>query len=64
MLIVLMMIVIWVVAVVGWILNVVKIVKTLNVKEETPKPVTPLFIARCIGVIAAPLGAILGYMKI
>lgn len=64
MLFVLMMIVIWVFAVVGWILNVIKIMKMLNAKEETPKPVTPLFIARCIGVIAAPLGAILGYMKI
>ena len=60
----LVMIVIWAVAVVGWILNVVKIVKTLKVKEETPKPVTPMFIARCIGVIAAPLGVILGYMKV
>jgi hypothetical protein len=57
------MIVIWVVAVVGWILNIVKIVKALNVKEEPAKPMTPLFIARCIGIVAAPLGVILGYMK-
>jgi len=63
MLFIIIIVTIWVVAVVGWILNIVKIVKSLKVKDETPKPVTPFFIARCIGVVAAPLGVILGYMK-
>ena len=40
--------------VVGWILNIMQIVQTVNV------PVTGLFIAKCFGVFVAPLGAVLG----
>lgn len=40
----------------GWIANIVKIVSTLG------DVLTGLFIARCIGVFVAPLGAILGYI--
>jgi hypothetical protein len=57
-----LLIVIWVVGVVGWILNIVKIIKALRSTGEKPVPVTPMFIARCIGVLAAPLGAVLGFM--
>lgn len=39
----------------GYVCNVIAIFDTLN------SPVTGLFIARCVGVLAAPLGAILGY---
>ena len=65
MLFILIVFAVWAVAVVGWILNIIKIVKALKAKGETltPAPATPLFIARCIGVIAAPLGAVLGYIK-
>ena len=38
----------------GWIANVCKIIAGDNT--------TVLFIARCIGVIAAPLGAVLGFV--
>lgn len=40
----------------GWVANIVKLFYTLN------DPITGMFIARCFGVFAAPLGAILGYM--
>jgi len=63
MLFIVIMIAIWIVALVGWILNIVKIVKGLKVKKENTKAVTPFFIDRCVGVIAAPLGEILGYMN-
>jgi hypothetical protein len=58
-----LLIVIWVVGLVGWILNIVKIVKALKANGEKSAPVTPMFIARCIGVLAVPLGAVLGFMS-
>lgn len=39
----------------GWIANVVKLIGALN------DPITGLFIARCVGVLMPPFGAILGY---
>ena len=41
---------------IGWVLNIVKIVQTgFDV-------ITGMFIARCIGVFVAPLGAVLGFL--
>ena len=40
---------------IGWIWNVVKIV------QSDFAVITGMFIARCIGVFVAPLGAVLGY---
>ena len=42
-------------AVGGWIANIVKLVGMLD------GPVTTFFIGRVVGVFAAPLGAVLGY---
>ena len=42
-------------ACIGWGLNVYKIFSTIG------DPVTGAFIARCIGVFVAPIGAILGW---
>lgn len=39
----------------GYVCNILSIIGTLG------DPITGLFIARCFGVVAAPLGAILGY---
>lgn len=39
----------------GWVWNIVKIVQTGF------EVITGMFIARCIGVFVAPLGAVLGY---
>lgn len=39
----------------GYVCNVIAIFHALN------DPITGLFVARCVGVLAAPLGAILGY---
>jgi prepilin-type N-terminal cleavage/methylation domain-containing protein len=41
---------------IGWVWNIVKIV------QSGFDVITGLFIARCIGVFVAPLGAILGYL--
>lgn len=43
-------------AFIGWVLNIVGIVQTVN------DPVTGVFILRCFGVVFAPLGAVLGYV--
>ena len=42
-------------AVGGWIANVVAIVGTVN------DPLGGMFILRCVGVFVAPLGSILGF---
>lgn len=59
----LMIIALWVVAIVGWILNIVKIVKLLKANEGKQTQITPMFVARCVGVLAAPLGSVLGYFR-
>lgn len=41
---------------IGWVINIVKIVGMLH------EPITAFFVARVVGVFAAPLGAVLGYM--
>jgi flagellar biogenesis protein FliO len=43
------------VAVAGWVLNIVKLVALLNGE------ITAMFVARLIGVFAFPLGAIIGH---
>ena len=40
----------------GWIWNIVKIV------QSGFDVITGMFIARCIGVFVAPLGAVLGFL--
>lgn len=47
---------IWLLIVVGWVMNIVKFVVELD------GGVTAMFIARIVGVIVAPLGAVLGYL--
>ena len=47
---------IWVALAVGWIMNIVEVVQTVS------DPVTGMFVLRCIGIIAAPLGGVLGYL--
>ena len=39
----------------GWVVNIIKII------ADVGDPITGLFVLRCFGIIAAPLGAILGY---
>jgi len=39
----------------GWIANIVKLVGMIG------GDVTAMFIARCVGIFAAPLGAVLGF---
>ncbi len=45
----------WLAAIGGWIANVVKLIGMLGGE------ITAMFIARCIGTIAAPLGSVLGF---
>lgn len=40
---------------VGWIMNVVAVVHTINL------PITGMFILRAIGIVVGPLGGVLGY---
>lgn len=41
-------------AVAGWISNVVQVVSALT------EPITGLFILKCVGILLAPLGSVLG----
>lgn len=50
----LLFVVLWLVAIVGYIANIVQIVGMLD------NEITGLFIFKAVGVLAAPLGAILG----
>lgn len=49
-------ILLWLAAAFGWIANIVKIF------GSAAEPITALFIIRCVGVFAAPVGAVLGYL--
>lgn len=40
----------------GWVANIVKLVSMID------GDVTAMFVARVVGIFAAPLGAILGYL--
>lgn len=40
----------------GWIANIVKLVGAIN------DPITAMFILRCVGIPAGPLGVILGFL--
>ena len=51
-----LILIVWALAIGGWIANVVKFVGMLGANE-----VTTMFIARVIGIPVGPLGAVLGY---
>lgn len=40
---------------VGWVMNIINVVGMIN------DPITGMFILRCVGILLAPLGAVLGY---
>lgn len=42
-------------AAVGYVMNIISIVHSIN------DPYTPMFVVRCVGIFFAPLGAVLGY---
>lgn len=49
--------VVWLAAIGGWIANIVKLVNSLPMD-----PVTGMDILRIVGIFAAPLGCIMGYL--
>jgi hypothetical protein len=51
-----MNVIVFLMAVLGWIMNIVEIV------TSSFDPITGLLVLRCIGVFLFPLGAILGYV--
>ena len=56
-------VILFIVGAIGWIWNIVKIVgMTHTMTGGFNDPHILMFIFRCIGVIAAPLGCILGYI--
>lgn len=48
--------VIWIVGIIGWILNIVAIA------DSSFDAITGILVLRAIGVLVAPLGAVLGYI--
>lgn len=52
----LIIILLWLMGILGYVINIVKFVVNLD------GGVTAMFIARCVGFVVAPLGAILGYL--
>lgn len=51
-------IVLWLLAVIGWILNIFQVVGLLS------EPITTLVVCKLVGVFIAPFGAILGWIGI
>ena len=49
---------IWAAGIIGWIANIVQVVETLKA------PITGLFILKCVGIVLAPLGSVLGWLGI
>jgi hypothetical protein len=49
---------IWIAAIIGWVANIIQVI------HLTSGPVTTLFILKCVGILAAPLGSILGWAGI
>lgn len=49
---------VWAVCAIGWISNIVQIVGMIS------EPITALLIIKCVGIFAAPLGVILGWVGI
>lgn len=47
---------VWITAVIGWIINLIDVVQLAIANS----PLTTLFVAKIIGIVVAPLGAILG----
>lgn len=43
-------------AMIGWVLNIIKLVGMIDGE------ITTMFVLRVVGIFAAPLGAILGYI--
>lgn len=45
-----------VVAMTGWVMNIFKLIEVIN------DPISGMFVMRAIGIVAAPLGAVLGFL--
>lgn len=52
----LFVVLLWLAAAIGWVINIVKLIGSIN------DPVTVMHILRSVGIIFAPLGAVLGYL--
>lgn len=46
----------WIVGICGWVANIVKIVESID------GGITAMFVIRIVGIFAAPLGAVLGFI--
>jgi hypothetical protein len=55
--------IIFIVLAVGWVFNLIKLVKHLKSEEGKSSLVTPLFIGRVVGVFVLPLGGIVGFIS-
>jgi hypothetical protein len=56
----LVLIAIWIVAIIGWVINLVNVVKLAIDNVEF----TTLFIVQVVGIFFGPLGSILGWFSI
>ena len=52
----LLILIVWALAIGGWIANIVKFVGMIGENE-----VTTMFLARLVGIPVGPIGAVLGY---
>lgn len=48
--------VLWLVGCIGWVMNI------LNIIAHISEPITMMLVLQCIGVVVAPLGAVLGWV--
>lgn len=47
--------IIWLATIIGWIANIIQLIGIAS------GPVTTIFVLKCVGIFAFPLGAILGW---
>jgi hypothetical protein len=53
------MMLVWVVVIIGWILNIVQVVQQM---PATLNDATPMFLIKAVCILVAPAGAVFGYI--
>ena len=46
----------WIAGIVGWVMNIMNIIEVIDLE------ITGVFVIQCIGVVVAPLGAVMGWI--
>lgn len=50
-------VIVWLVMLIGWVMNIIQVVDTFNIDA-----ITGLIIIKIIGIVVGPLGAVMGWI--